>query len=188
MIKLTLGVLLWSFTHFIPAAFTGVRKALAGRLGETGYKGVFALLMALAIYLVISGWKATLPVNVYLPPAWGRHLTLLLVAIGLVLFFAPYPPNNIKRLLRHPQLTGVICWGVGHLLANGEGRSIVFFGGLTAWAVIEMILLNRRDGDWVKPAPVPRSKDLLVVLAGLAAYAIIAASHRWLFGFSPFIS
>jgi uncharacterized membrane protein len=186
MIKLTLGILLWSFTHFIPAAFSDLRKSLVARLGENGFKGLFTLLMVLAIYLVISGWKAALPESIYLPPAWGRHGTALLVLIGFILFFAPYPANNIKRTLRHPQLTGVICWGVGHLLANGEGRSVILFGGLALWAIIEMILINRRDGAWSKPAPAPRKNDIILVVAGLVVFVIVAAAHQWLFGFSPF--
>jgi uncharacterized membrane protein len=108
--------------------------------------------------------------------------------IAFVLFFAPYPPNNIKRLLRHPQLTGVLCWGVGHLLANGEGRSIVLFGGLALWALLEMVLINRRDGAWQKPQPAPRKNDIILAAAGLGAYVIFAMAHQWLFGFSPFIS
>ena len=75
--------------------------------------------------------------------------------MGFILFFAAYPPTNVKRLLRHPQLTGVALWGVGHLLANGESRSIVLFGGLTLWAIAEIVVINRRDGARDKPAPVP---------------------------------
>jgi uncharacterized membrane protein len=67
MTKLALGVLLWSFTHFLPAAFTGFRKTLVARLGENPYKGVFLLLMALAIYLIISAGKPLSP-GVYGPP------------------------------------------------------------------------------------------------------------------------
>jgi len=188
MIKLILGVLLWSVTHLLPAALPELRRSLLGKLGENGYKGLFTLLMVLAIYLVISGWKAALPESVFLPPAWGRHVTALLMLIAFVLFFAPYPPNNIKRLLRHPQLTGVLCWGVGHLLANGEGRSIVLFGGLALWALLEMVLINRRDGAWQKPQPAPRKNDIILAAAGLGAYVIVAMAHQWLFGFSPFIS
>lgn len=187
MTKLALGVLLWSFTHFIPAAFTGFRKTLVARLGENPYKGVFLLLMALALYLIISGWKATQPVSVYAPPAWGRYGTALLTLIGFILFFAPYSANNIKRFLRHPQLTGVVLWGAGHLLANGEGRSLVLFGGLAAWAIVEMVLINRRDGAWDKPAPAPRKNDAIRVAIGITAFVIVAAAHRWLFGFSPFL-
>lgn len=187
MNKLALGVLLWSFTHLIPAAFPGLKKSLMARMGENAYKGIFTLLMALAIYLLISGWKAWVPESLYLPPVWGRHATALLMLIGFVLFFAPYPANNVKRLLRHPQLTGVLCWGVGHLLANGEGRSIVLFGGLALWAVLEMVLINRRDGAWDRPAAVPRKNDFVLAAVGLLVYVVVAAAHQWLFGFSPFI-
>jgi uncharacterized membrane protein len=186
MTKLTLGVLLWSFTHFVPTLASDFRQKLIARIGENPYKGIFTLLMVLAIYLIISGWKAAIPENVYLPPGWGRHAASLLVLAGFILFIAPYPPTNVKRILRHPQLTGVACWGAGHLLANGEARSIVLFGGLTAWAIIEMVLVNRRDGAWVKPEPAPRKNDIMLVAAGLIVYTIMAMSHQWLFGVSPF--
>ena len=53
------------------------------------------LAMVVAIYLVISGWKAAVPESVYLPPAWGRHLTALLVLVGFILFFAAYKLYDI---------------------------------------------------------------------------------------------
>jgi uncharacterized membrane protein len=187
MMKLMLGVLLWSCAHLVPAAVPTLRKGLVSRLGENGYKGVFTLLMVLAIYLLISGWKASVPETVYVPFTWGRHVTALLMLAGLVLFFTPYPPNNLKRALRHPQLTGVACWGIGHLLANGEGRSIVLFGGLALWAIIEMVAINRRDGAWTPPAGVAWKNDIILIAAGLFAYVVLAAAHQWLFGFSPFI-
>jgi uncharacterized membrane protein len=186
MTKLVLGVLLWSFIHFIPAVAVDFRKSLIAKLGENPYKGIFALLMVFSLYLIISGWKAAIPESVYLPPQWGRHATSLLVLIAFILFIAPYHATNLKRFLRHPQLTGVACWGIGHLLANGEGRSIVLFGGLAAWAIIEMVLLNRRDGAWVKPDSVPKKKDIILLVAGFVVYIIVAVSHQWLFGFSPF--
>ncbi len=186
MTKLVLGVLLWSVMHFIPAVAADFRNKLVSGIGEKPYKGIFALAMVLALYLVISGWKATIPEFVYLPPAWGRHLTALLVLISFILFIAPYHATNLKRYLRHPQLSGVALWGFAHLLANGEGRSIVLFGGLALWAVAEIILLNRRDGAWVKPDPVPRKKDLILLVAGFTTYLIVALAHQWLFGFSPF--
>ena len=188
MTKLVLGVLLWSFVHLIPAIAVDFRKNLIDRLGENSYKGVFTLFMILAIYLIISGWKATLPVSLYIPPLWGRHLTALLVLLGFILFFAPYPPNNLKRIIRHPQLTGVALWGLGHLFANGEARSIALFGGLAAWAIIEIMALNRRDGAWVKPDPAPVKNDILLVVMGIVICGIVAYFHAWLFGVSPFIA
>lgn len=187
MTKLLLGVSLWSCTHLLPAIFPRLRQTLAGRLGENGYKGLFTVLMVLAIYLVISGWKATIPTLVFLPPDWGRHLTALLVLFGFILFFAPYPPNNIRRWLRHPQLTGVALWGIGHLFANGEGRSVVLFGGLAAWAIAEIVLINRRDGAWTPPSPAPRRNDIALIVGAVVVYAVVAAAHQWLFGFPPFL-
>jgi len=172
--------------HFVPAVAVDFRKNLIGKVGEKPYKGIFALLMILALYLVISGWRSTIPVNLYLPPAWGRHATSLLVLIGFVMFAASHHTTNLKRFVRHPQLTGVAFWGAGHLLANGESRSIVLFGGLLVWAIIEILLLNRRDGAWVKPDPVPVKKDMILAVASLVVYAVVAVSHQWLFGFSPF--
>jgi uncharacterized membrane protein len=188
VIKLVLGVLLWSITHLVPAVAADFRKQLQNRIGEIPYKGISTLLLLLSLYLIVSGWKSTVPELVYLPPAWGRHATALLVLAGFILFLAPYPPNNLKRLLRHPQLIGTVCWGVGHLLANGEGRSIVLFGGLTVWALAEIMLINRRDGAWTRPETAPRRNDVILVAAGFAAYLAFAFAHRWLFGVTPFIA
>lgn len=188
MTRLVLGVMLWSVAHLIPAVAVDFRKNLVDRLGENPYKGIFTLLMVLAIYLLVTGWKYTLPETVYVPPTWGRHAAALLVLIGLALFFAPYLQTNVKRYLRHPQLTGVALWGAGHLLANGDSRSIVLFGGLAAWAVIEILMLNRRDGARSRPAAAPLKFDALLIGIGIAVYAVLAIAHQWLFGVSPFIA
>jgi len=186
MIQLTVGVVLWSVAHLFPSLAPGARRALIDRLGEKPYKGIFALVILAALYLIVAGWKATFPEFLYLPPAWGRHVTALLVLIGFVLFGASHGANNIRRFVRHPQLTAVLLWGIGHLLANGEARSVVLFGGLAAWAVVSIVLINRRDGAWSRPGPAPLRKDVIALAAGLVVYVLVAGAHRWLFGFSPF--
>ncbi len=185
MTRLVLGILLWSIVHFIPTIAVDLKKNMVSRFGEYPYKGVFSLIMAVAIYLIISGWKSALPEMVYLPPDWGVIAAYVLVLVGFILFLAPYPPNNFKRIMRHPQLIGVACWGVGHLFANGDVRSIVLFGGLTIWALLEMFLLNRRDGDWVKPVRVSANKDLTMVLFSVLVYGTFLYTHHLLFGGSP---
>lgn len=188
MTKLILGVLLWSIVHLFPALAPEVRGSIVRKLGENPYKIVFALLMVLALYLIISGWRATTPEMVYVPPDWGRHAAALLVLIAFILFAAPYPPNNIKRVLRHPQLIGLVCWGAGHLLANGELRSLVLFGGLTLWALIEIPLINRREGSRERTGPAPLRNDVLLVAGGIVFYVIVLYAHPWLFGAAPFPS
>ena len=185
MTTLILGVLLWSIMHFLPATNPQVRKNLLARLGENAWKGIFALLMVLSIVRIYFGWKATIPVAAYQAPVWGRHLTALLMMAAFILFFAPYPPNNFKRFLRHPQLMGVFLWGVSHLLANGETRSIVLFGGMALWAILEILLIHRRDGSWSKPETAPINNDVVLVIIGLLVYAGVVFAHPWLFGVSP---
>ena len=54
---------------------------------------------------------------------------MILVPIALVLFAAANMPTRIRALVRHPMLLGLLLWAFAHLLANGEVRSVVLFGG-----------------------------------------------------------
>jgi uncharacterized membrane protein len=186
MTRLAFGILLWSIVHLFPAVAVDLRKALFERMGEYPYKGIFSLLVIIALYLIISGWGSIAPEEIfYTAPQWGGLAAGLLVFAGFILFFAPYPANNLKRILRHPQLIGTACWGVGHLLAIGSPRAIVLFGGLTAWALVEIVLINRRDGEWIKPDKAPYKKDLSLVLFGSLAYVAFLFTHHMLFGGDP---
>ena len=185
MLLLAMGVLLWSVMHFLPALDVGFRRNLIAKIGENAYKGLFAVMMIVSIVLMVRGWKSTLPQAVYLPPDWGRHATALFMLLGLILFVASTLPNNIRRVIRHPQLTGVIFWSVGHLISNGDSRSLVLFGGIGIWAVIEILLINRRDPQWIKPQPVPFAKNAVLVGVAVVAYLVLMFVHEWLFGVSP---
>ena len=188
MTRLVLGVLLWSLVHMLPGLTKDLKKNLVDRIGEYPYKGLFLLFMVLSIYLIISGWTSMTPVEpdvlaeLYTAPEWGGYAAALVVLIGFILFLAPYPPNNFKRMLRHPQLIGMVCWGAGHLLAVGTARSIVLFGGLSVWAIIEIFLINRRDGEWVRPEQVSFMKDFTQVLFSVLAYMAFLYTHHMLFG------
>ena len=138
-----------------------------------------------SIGLMVFGWRSTPPSVVYLPPAWATWATNVAVFLGLLLFAASGVPTNLKRLLRHPQLTGLLVWAVGHLLSNGESRSLVLFGGLGAWAVVAMLAINRRDGAWVKPEPVPASAELKPVVGAVVVFAVLFVAHPWIAGVSP---
>ena len=188
MTRLAIGVLLWSLVHFIPSLAAEFKKTMVDRYGEYPYKGAITLLMIISLYLIISGWKTLTPVEpeilnaIYTVPEWGGHASALFVLIGYVLFLAPYPPNNIKRLMRHPQLIGFASWGLGHLLAVGTARAIVLFGGLTIWALIEIYLINKRDGAWVKPEKAPFKNDVAMVVFAVLVYLAFLYTHHMLFG------
>ena len=184
MIYLVIGVLLWSFMHLMPAVPMGIRTRLIGRIGEQPFKGLSGILILGSIALIVFGWKALPQEFIYELPAWADLVCGIAMLIMSILFFAPYMPTNIKRYLRHPQLSGIIFMGVGHVLASGQVRSLVLFGGLSAWAFVEMILINRRDGAWQKPEPVSFKEDFKLLLAGLGFFLIFVFIHEGVFGTS----
>lgn len=183
MILLILGVLLWAFVHLFPSLMPEARGKLMDRLGEGPYKGLFALDLVIAILLMVFGWRSAMPEMVYAAPTAGAPIvTWVLVAIAFVLMGAANVPTNIKRVLRHPMLTGVAVWGVAHLLANGDSRSLILFGGLTVWAAVAIVTISRRDGAWEKPEAVPVQKDLVLAVIGVVLTGVVAYFHEYLSG------
>ena len=179
---LVVGILIWSLLHFIPTAASGFRSSMVQRLTLPVYKGIFGLIIIGAALLVIHGYKAASVEPVYQPPPWGAAMTVVLTFFAFILLFAPYMENSFSRILRHPQLVGVVLWGVGHLLSSGEARAVVLFAGFTLWAVIEILLINRHEGPWAKPAPASFMANFRLVLTGAGFFAIILYTHNWLFG------
>lgn len=179
---LILGIVIWSVFHFVPAVAVSFRAGLVQRLGLATYKGIFALVTIGALLLIIYGWKSASIEPVFVPPPWGVYPTVGLTLVTFILFFAPYIDNSISRLLRHPQLFGVILFGIGHLFTNGEARSVVLFGGFTLWAILEISLLNRRDGAWKKPDPASPTANIRLLLTGIGFFAMFMYLHSWLFG------
>ena len=179
---LVLGLTLWVVIHLSPSVFKGARAAIVEKVGLGPYKGLFAFSILISVVLIVLGWRSTLPEDIYVPPAWGRHVTFALVFLTFVLFVAAKRRTNIKRVLRHPQLTGLALWGIGHLFANGDSRSLILFTTLGVWAILEMITINRRDGAWQKPEPVPAKNDVITLIGGFAIYAVLMFVHPYYTG------
>lgn len=184
MIWLWLGVLLWSGLHLVKGVAPGARTSLIARIGEIPFKILIAVGLVGAVVLMVLGWRTATPVEVYAPPAWGPAAGLVLVLFGFLLFAWANVKTNVKRFVRHPQLTGLALWAAGHLLANGDSRALVLFGGLGLWAVVEIPLINRREGPRVAPEPVPLASEIRPALIGLAVFVVVLVAHPWLFGVS----
>lgn len=183
MTTLIAGVLLWSAVHFIPSLAQPLKQSMIGKMGENGYKGVFTLLMFAALALIIIGWRSIeQPAYLYHLPMWSRHLGMLLVLVAFFLFASSGQATRINRIVRHPQLTGLTIWAVAHLMMNGDSRSLVLFGGLGLWAILEMVFINRREGDWVKTEPGSWGKELKVAVIGVVVFVAIVFAHPWLAG------
>lgn len=181
-IYLIIGVLLFSLAHLYTVIFLDNRKAIIGKIGLNPYKGIFSLVILSALGMIIFGWRSSEAVYRYSPPEWGALAAQTLMIPALFLFISARANNNIKRLIRHPQLSAIVLWGLAHLLANGDDRALVLFGTFTIWALIQMYFLNRRDGAWQKLDRAPLSRDIIVGLVAFGVYAALVFGHGYFSG------
>ena len=182
MILFITGLFLWFVVHLFPVLCIKQRSAIINKTGLMPYKGVFALIIISSVVLIVFGWRSIVPEDIYVTASWGRHVAFLLVLFTFILFVAANAKTNIKRFLRHPQLTGLVLWSIGHLFANGDCRSVVLFVTLGVWALLMIILINRRDGAWQKPEAVSFKFDVLTVFGGCVLYTVLLFAHVYLTG------
>jgi uncharacterized membrane protein len=161
-----------------------VTPGFRAKLGDPG-KGLAAVLSLLSIYLMYIGFhQANLnPIVVWTPPAFMRHINNLLMLIAVILLFMQGNRGTLRTLLRHPMLTAVKVWALAHLLVNGDLASIILFGGLMAWAVFDVIKINRMEAPWVRPAKGPVINDVIYVVICVVALGAIAWVHGWILGY-----
>lgn len=185
MALLLAGITVWFVVHLFPAAAPAPRENIVFKLGENAYKGLFSLLILASVLMIVFGWKSAVPTVVYEPPVAPGFLPALMIFAALVLFFSSQFRTNARRYLRHPQMAGTLLWAAAHLLTNGDSRSVVLFGGLAAWALLEIVLCNRRDGPRPQLPPASLKFDLAALVIGGIAWAIIGHFHVKLFGVAP---
>jgi uncharacterized membrane protein len=185
MTMLIAGLVLFLGAHTFTTLREG-RGAAIQRLGEGPYKGLYSLVSAVGLVLIVWGfarYRSAGYIPVWTPPGWLHPVTLILMWLSFVALAAAYSPTGrIKEMLRHPMLVGVKAWALAHLLANGDLGSLLLFGAFLAWAVYDRISLKRR-GDTGAPASSGfAAGDLIAVVVGSVAYAVMFWLHPWLFG------
>ena len=81
---------------------------------------------------------------------------------------------------------GTLLWATAHLLTNDDSRSVALFGSLAVWALLEIVLCNRRDGPRAELPEASVKFDLIAAVIGAVAWALVGHFHVQLFGVSPF--
>lgn len=176
MLMLTLGVLLWSVAHLFKRLAPAVREGMGDLV-----KLVVTVALIGSLVMMISGYQ-----DASGPVWWGRQpfwvsISNVLMLLAFYLMVASSMKVGITSKVRHPQLTAIKAWSVSHLLVNGDLPSIILFGGLLAWAVVSVILINRQDGkgalvatdtSWVKEA--------LASAVTVGLYGSVAHAHAYL--------
>lgn len=191
MSALVLGLLMFLGAHSIRIVADAWRKQQIARLGEKRWKAIVSLVSAIGLILLVWGYSQTraMPVELWMPPTWARHLASLLTVLAFVLLTAVYVRgNHIKAAVGHPMVAGVMLWAFAHLLANARLNDVLLFSAFFLWATFDFVVSRRRDraaGARYPQGTLPR--DALVVVVGLIAWVLfVFAGHKWLIGVAPF--
>ncbi|HYN12188.1 MAG TPA: NnrU family protein [Burkholderiales bacterium] len=218
MVLLAVATAAFLATHFVTS--TPLRPALVRVMGEWPYRGVYSL-----VALVTLGWMIWAYGAAPREPLWAgwRHVPLLVMPFVFVLLACGYwrnptmvgadallkssePARGMIRITRHPIMWAIMLWAAAHILARGDVKSLVFFGGFFVLACIGTLLMDGRkkqNPDWPRFAAVTshipfvaaaqgrnrivwREISWLRPLIGLALFVVFLFLHPWLFGIKAY--
>ena len=210
MTELILGLILFLGAHSVRIVADDWRTQKIQALGEKAFKGVYALISLLGLYLLVVGYGEARLQTVVLwnPPTATRHIGLLLMLLASILMVAAYiPRNHLKIRMRHPMVLSVKVWALSHLLANGNLADVLLFGGFLIWAVLNFKSARARDraqvqgpdsngevSDGVSLASLPEdapiqpslAATLITLAGGIALWAVITfVLHAKVVGVAP---
>jgi len=221
MIQLIVATGAFLVTHFVPS--TPLRAAIVRSTGERGYLGLYVL-----VAFATLGWMIFAYNRAPLEPLWPglRLLPAIVMPFAFILVVcgalsrnptavaqekvlkADEPARGILRVTRHPVQWGILLWAAAHLLARGDLKSAIFFGGIFALSGLGMVLIDSRKArtlgdDWKRFADVTSNLPFVAIAQGrnrfdaaeigvrnpaigLALYAAFLLLHSWLFGARPY--
>lgn len=200
-------------SHVIPVR-PPVRSWFVTRLGQRGYIVGYSLLsMVLLGWIVIAANRAPF---VPILPDWQiwRWVAVIMMAPVCILVVAGFRASNplsfgglgqqqfdplapgILAVSRHPLLLALTLWAVAHGVANGDLAHLILFGVFGAFAMLGMILIDRRKSqnmqEWSALARHTSRINLTgwrpdvqtMALAGLL-YGLLVVSHPLVLGVAP---
>src|SRR6186713_2551658 len=181
METLVAATLVFIATHFVTS--TPLRPLMVNAIGEWPYRGAYSLVAL--VTLVWMGWAFA---NAPREPLWVgiREIPYVLMPLAFVLIACGYgrnptmvgadrllksedPARGIIRITRHPIMWGLMLWAASHILARGDLRSLIFFGGLLLVAALGTILMDarkRRNPDFARFAAVSSNVPFVAVAQG----------------------
>jgi uncharacterized membrane protein len=169
MTMLVIATAAFLATHFVTS--TPLRPALVNAIGEWPYRGLYSL-----VAFITLGWMIWAYVGAPREQLWigARGIAYMLMPIAFVLIVGGYwrnptmvgadkllksddPARGIIRITRHPIMWGVMLWAAAHIIARGDVKGLVFFGGFLVLALVGTIAMDARkrsNPDWPRFAAV----------------------------------
>jgi len=186
MFLLIVGLIIWTIAHLLRSFAKDFRQSLQDKFGN-GSKGIIALAIVASLVLMIIGYRGADVKLLWVAPVWMIYVNNILMILALYVYFTTATKPGTAFFmgsLKNPQLTGFKIWAVAHLLVNGDLASVVLFGGLLCWAVVEVIA-SKRTVSLVNRDKAPISSPWVHLVLVAAMFILIVALHSWA-GRSPF--
>jgi uncharacterized membrane protein len=191
VILLIAGLVIFLGVHSAQIFAAGMRDAFIARRGAGAWKGLYALLSAIGLVLLIKGYgdARSMPA-LWTAPEGAELITVALVLLGFILVTAAYwPGNHIKAAVKDPMVLGVGAWALGHLAVKSSPPALALFGGFLVWAVLDFISLRRRPavigGVGAGAAPKLINTAGVVVLGAGLSVVFAIWGHLPLIGVRP---
>lgn len=189
MTLLILGLLLFLGTHSVRIFADDWRTARVQAMGLNAWKGLYSLIALVGFVLIVMGYGETRGMaDLWSPPLWTRHVTVLLTLPIFVLLVAAYlPGTHIKAKFGHPMAAAVKLWAFAHLISNGGPGDVLLFGAFLVWSIFDYRASRRRDrAAGTRYPAVSWSRDVLATAIGLVGWIWFAKwGHAWLIGVAP---
>jgi uncharacterized membrane protein len=170
-------------THFVTS--TPLRPVLVARLGEWPYRAAYSLIAAATLGWMIWAYaqaprEAALFPGIRQAPYALMPIAFILIACGYwrnptmvgadKLLKSEDPARGMIRITRHPIMWGVMLWALGHIVARGDLKSLMFFGGFLVLALVGTLSLDARkrktNPDWARFAAVTSHIPFVAIAQG----------------------
>lgn len=172
---LVVGLVVFLGVHSVSVVNRQWRNRMVTTLGAGPWKGLYSLVAAAGLACVVYGYGLARqdPSVLYVPPAWLRHVALLLMLPVFPFLLSTYLPGRIKSAIRHPTLNATKFWATAHLCANGGWHDVLLFGGFLLWASVDRVSVKYREDavpvGSTRGSPV---NDAIALFGGLALYGL----------------
>jgi len=221
LISLVIAGIAFCGSHVLLSS-TGLRGSLRDQLGERGFLAVYSLTALVTFAWFLMAYARAPTILLWPRQMWMALVPIVVMPLATVLLVAGYttpnptavgmeraaraddPAPGLLRVTRHPVMWAIGLWAVSHMIANGDLRSLLFFGAFAALSLGGTLLIDRKKrlalgSNWSRLAEVTsnlpfaalvtgrtrlrwRDISLLRVIAGLLLYAVLYNAHTIIAG------
>jgi uncharacterized membrane protein len=221
LLSLAIAATAFVGSHIVLSS-TRLRGSLRDQLGEYGFLAVYSLTALVTFAWFLMAYSHAPTIELWPREEWMALVPVTVMPLATILLIAGYttpnpttvgmersaraddPAPGILRVTRHPVMWAIGLWALGHMIANGDLRSLIFFGAFACLSLGGTLLIDRKKrlalgSDWSRLAALTsnlpfaalvtgrtrlrwRDISILRVIAGLLLYAVLFRGHAIITG------